>query len=195
MHKPSGRILDVYTDMPCIFLNTAQDFQNYGKMLFKEEILKVAEIATPLAIFGENGNEQENSVYDEYKSTSNLELMLENEREVEHAMETLFTQSDIQESLPIIGKSKVVYTKHSGICIRPQLFPDAVSHVSMVNNYSLQDVHINIIFFRKTSRVLYYNHQICIVNKPYINLELLFQIQPSENNDLNKTTYNIKNIL
>lgn len=148
MHKPSGRILDVYTDMPCIFVNTAQDFQNYGKMLFKEEILKVAEIATPLAVFGENGNEQEeNSVYDEYKSLSNIELMLENEGEVEHHMETTFTQSDVQESLPIIGKSKVVYTKHSGVCIRPQLFPDAVSHVSSRQQFNIGYINKQIYFF------------------------------------------------
>lgn len=121
--------------MPCVFVNTAQEFPNYGKTLIKEEILKVTEILTPMARFGQNGNEQESSNSDEDQSVGDLELMLsENDSKGEHVMETPLTHSNehnVQESWPIIGKSKTVYGKHSGICIRPQLFPDAVSHVSI----------------------------------------------------------------
>lgn len=124
-------MLDVYTNMPCVFINTAQEFPNYGKMLYEEEILKVTEIVTPIAKFGENGNEQGSSISSEYKSTSDLDLILP-EDEDENAMGTPSTQTNVQEIGPIIGKSKTVYNRHSGICIRPQLYPDAVTHVNII---------------------------------------------------------------
>lgn len=135
MHKSSGRILDVYTDMPCIYVNTAQDFPSYGKISFKEEVLKVTDIASPMARFGGNENKLESSsISDEYNFMSNHELIMsENEEEGEHFLKKPLKQVNVhitQDSWPIIGKSKTVYRKHSGICIRPQLFPDAVSHVS-----------------------------------------------------------------
>lgn len=134
VHLPSGRMLDVYTDMPCILVNTAQNFPNYGKMFFEEKVLEITDIAVPSANFGINGYEQTSSVSDEYRSTSNLELIPEDELNEDYAMDTsslLSKQLSIHDQ-PIIGKSKTVYTKHSGICIRPQLFPDAVTHVSLL---------------------------------------------------------------
>lgn len=117
--------------MPCVLINTAQEFPNYGKMLYEEEVLKVTEIVTPIAKFGENGNEQGSSISSEYKSASDLDLVLL-EDEDENAMGTPSIQTNIQEIGPIIGKSKTVYNKHSGICIRPQLYPDAVTHVNII---------------------------------------------------------------
>lgn len=134
MHKPSGRMLDIYSDMPCVFVDTAQDFPNYGNMLLKEEVLKVTNITTPIAKFGKNGDEQTASyISDENKSISDIELLMpENEQEGDYMMETPSMDTEyIQENGPILGKCKTVYTKHSGICIRPQLFPDAVTHVNI----------------------------------------------------------------
>lgn len=124
-------MLDVYTNMPCVFINTAQEFPNYGKMLYEEEVLKVTEIVTPIAKFGENGNEQDSSISSEYKSASDLDLILP-EDEDENAMGTPSIQTNVHEIGPIIGKSKTVYNRHSGICIRPQLYPDAVTHVNII---------------------------------------------------------------
>lgn len=129
MHKQSGRMLDIYTDMPCIYVNTAQDFPNYGKSLFKEEILKVTNIEAPLAKFDKYEYEQESFISEEYKFTSDAELV-----EEEHNLDYEIKQSStlvnhVQEIKPIKGKSNTIYNKHSGICIRPQLFPDAVTHV------------------------------------------------------------------
>lgn len=136
LHKKSGRILDIYTDMPCIFVNTAQDFPEYGKMLLNEETLKITEIATPTAKFSINDNYQQSSssIYNEYRSMSDLEPILpEEELEDEYDMKMPLSKTsfNIQENEPIIGKSNTVYNKHSGICIRPQLFPDALAHVSL----------------------------------------------------------------
>jgi aldose 1-epimerase len=132
VHLPSGRILDIYTDMPCIFVNTAQNFPIYGKMFFDEEVLKITNISTPNAKFGINGNEQTSCVLDEYKSTSDLEMLPEDEQDEECVIETTSLQSKFNiHDEPILGKSNTVYTKHSGICIRPQLFPDAVTYVSL----------------------------------------------------------------
>lgn len=128
-------MLDIYTDMPCVFINTAQDFPNYGKMLCKEEILKITDIATPTAKFGKNGNSQQESfISDEYKSTSDIEQFLaEEEQEDDYVSKTpsMVSNDNVgQQSEPIIGKTNIIYSKHSGICIRPQLFPDAVTHAS-----------------------------------------------------------------
>lgn len=136
MHKPSGRLLDIYTDMPCVFVNTAQDFPNYGKMFLDEEVLKITEIDSPIATFGNSGNEQQtNSIGEENTSKSELDIMLpedvEGEGEHEEKFPSVQLNQNVQDNInPIIGKSNTVYRKHSGICIRPQLFPDAVTHVS-----------------------------------------------------------------
>lgn len=156
MHKPSGRLLDIYTDMPCVFINTAQDFPNYGKMLFQEEIVKITDIATPTAKFGKNGSEElESFISDEYKSISEQELLLPEEGQddefVSKTPSTLSSNNTIQQNEPIIGKTKIVYNKHSGVCIRPQLFPDAVTHVSYFIYYKLiLIICISLIFSRKT---------------------------------------------
>lgn len=164
--------------MPCVYVNTAQEFPNYGKTLVKEEVLKVTEIATPMARFGQNGNDQEESSISDDQSVGDLEQMLpENDGEGECTMETPLVQSNVEESWPIIGKSKTVYGKHSGICIRPQLFPDAVSHVSITVMFIFNIEHYIFYdwkYFRKTSRVWFLNHQIFTVSKLYTNLELLF---------------------
>lgn len=129
VHKQSGRLLDIYTDMPCIYLNTAQDFPNYGKSLFKEEILKVTDIETPLAKFNTYENEQQSLISEEYTFLSETEL-IEEEHNLDYEMKVSSTQvNSVQEIKPIKGKSNTIYNKHSGICIRPQLFPDAVIHV------------------------------------------------------------------
>lgn len=132
MHKPSGRILDIYTDMPCVFINTAQDFPSYGKMVFKEEITNVTEIATPIAKFTKNDPEA-SSISGEYKSVSELELPVDEQEEIVTETSSSQTNHNVQENRPIIGKSHTVYKKNSGICIRPQLFPDAVIYASLFN--------------------------------------------------------------
>lgn len=129
-------MLDIYSDMPCVFIDTAQDFPSYGNKLLKEEVLKITDIATPDAKFGKNGDEQITSYFsEENKSISDIELLMsENEQEGDYMMETLSTHTKhVQENKLILGKCKTMYTKHSGICIRPQLFPDAVTHVSINN--------------------------------------------------------------
>lgn len=140
LHTKSGRMLDIYTDMPCIFVNTAQDFPEYGKMLLNEETMKITEIATPTANFSINENYQQSSSYisNEYRSMSDLEpILLDEELEDEYNLKMPLSKTsfNIQENVPIIGKSNTVYNKHSGICIRPQLFPDALAHVSLFNRY------------------------------------------------------------
>ncbi|XP_025204615.1 aldose 1-epimerase-like isoform X2 [Melanaphis sacchari] len=127
VHKKSGRMLDIYTDMPCIYINTAQDFPNYGTSLFKEEVMKVTNIEAPLAKFDKYENEQDSVMSDEYKFESDVEL-IEEENNLEYEMKTLSQINHIQEIKPIKGKSNTIYSKHSGVCIRPQLFPDAVTH-------------------------------------------------------------------
>lgn len=122
--------------MPCVFVNTAQDFPNYGKMFLDEEVLKITEIDSPIATFGISGNEQQtNSIGEENTSKSELDIMLpedvEGEGEHEEKFPPVQLNQNVQDNInPIIGKSNTVYRKHSGICIRPQLFPDAVTYVS-----------------------------------------------------------------
>jgi len=118
-------MLDIYTDMPCVYINTAQDFPYYGKSLFKEEVMKVTDIEVPLAKFDNYEDEHESFISDEYKFESDVE-----EHNLDYEMKESSTQIDyVQEIKPIKGKSNTIYSKHSGICIRPQLFPDAVTHV------------------------------------------------------------------
>jgi len=172
-------MLDIYTDMPCIYINTAQDFPNYGKSLFKEEVLKVTDIETPLAKFNIYENEQSlMSEDEEYTFLSDTELI--EEHNLDYEMKVSSTQiNNIQEIKPIKGKLNTIYNKHSGICIRPQLFPDAVIHVILliIVNLYINKINLNIWkCSRKTSTVLFLNHQICIVSKSFINLELLLQL-------------------
>lgn len=129
-------MLDIYTDMHCVSVNTAQNFPNYGKMLFKEDVINVTKIASPIAKFGET--ERASSVSGEYKSTNESEY-LQNVKE-EMITETSSTQTNhkVPENGPIIGKLHTVYKKNSGICIRPQLFPDAVKHVNLFDNFYKQ---------------------------------------------------------
>lgn len=127
VHKQSGRVLDIYTDMPCIYINTAQDFPNYGKSLFKEEVLKVTNIEAPIAKFDKYESEQESFMSEEYKFSSDTEL-IEEEHNLDYEIKESSTQVNVQEIMPLKGKSNTIYNKHSGICIRPQLFPDAVVH-------------------------------------------------------------------
>lgn len=177
VHKQSGRMLDIYTDMPCIYVNTAQDFPNYGKSLFKEEVLKVTNIETPLAKFDKYENEQESFISEEYKFTSDTELIEEHNLDYDIG-QSLTQVNHVQEIKPIKGKSNTIYNKHSGICIRPQLFPDAVTHVIFLIIVNLYKNKINFNIwkcFRKISTVLFLNHQICIASKSFINLELLLQ--------------------
>jgi len=168
-------MLDIYTDMPCIYVNTGQDFPNYGKSLFKEEILKVTNIEAPLAKFDKYENEQESFISEEYKFTSDTELV-EEEHNLDYDIKHSSTQANhVHEIKPIKGKLNTIYNKHSGICIRPQLFPDAVTHVIFF--CLLLILYSNKINFniwkcsRKTSTVLFLNHQICIASKSFINLE------------------------
>lgn len=128
-------MLDIYTDMPCIFVNTAQDFPEYGEMLFNEEVMKVTEIVTPSAIFGfDDKDQQACSISNEYRSLSDLKLILPEEQEDEYNMKMDLSEinPNIQENIQIMGKLNTVYKKHSGICVRPQLFPDALAHVSLI---------------------------------------------------------------
>lgn len=125
--------------MPCVFINTAQEFPNYGSMLHKEEILNVTDILSPSAKFGANGYDQSHSVKDEYASRSDMDLMLQEGEDEEEDKEYVIcrpsthTYHSVHLGAPIVGKSKTVYSKHSGVCIRPQLFPDAITHVSPIN--------------------------------------------------------------
>lgn len=131
LHKHSGRMLDIYTDMPCIHVNTAQDFPDYGKTLHKEEILKITNIEAPFAKFDSYENEQ-SYISDEYNFASEIEIM-EEEQNLDYVMKASSTQvNHVQEIRPIKGKLNTIYNKHSGICIRPQLFPDAVTHVILL---------------------------------------------------------------
>jgi len=143
VHKQSGRVLDIYTDMPCIYINTAQDFPNYGNSLFKEEVLKVTNIEAPLAKFNKYENEQESFISEEYKFSSDTELM--EEHNLDYEIKKSSTQLNIQEIKPLKGKSNTIYNKHSGICIRPQLFPDAVTHVILL---IIVNLYINKIHFK-----------------------------------------------
>lgn len=161
-------MLDIYTDMPCIYINTAQDFPNYGKSLFNEEVMKVTDIEAPLAKFDKYENEHESLISDEYKFASDAEL-IEEEHNLDYEMKTSSTQINyFHEIKPIKGKSNTIYNKHSGICIRPQLFPDAVTHVILLIIVTL---YMNKMYFnilkssRKTSTALFSNRQICIVSK------------------------------
>jgi len=178
VHKQSGRMLDIYTDMPCININTAQDFPNYGKSLFKEKVMKVTDIEVPLAKFDKYENEQESYISEEYKFASDVELT-EEERNLDYMVKTSSTQiNNVHDIKPIKGKSNTIYNKHSGICIRPQLFPDAVTHVILliIVNLHVNKTNFNIWkFSRKTSTVLFLNHQKCIVSESFINLVLLLQ--------------------
>lgn len=167
VHKQSGRMLDIYTDMPCIYVNTAQDFPNYGKSLFKEEVLKVTNIEAPLAKFDKYENEQESFISEEYKFTSDTELIEEHNLDYDIG-QSLTQVNHVQEIKPIKGKSNTIYNKHSGICIRPQLFPDAVTHVICLIVVNLYKNKINFNIWkcsRKISTVLFLNHQICIASK------------------------------
>lgn len=132
MHKPSGRMLDIYTDMNCVCVNTAQDFPSYGKMLFNEDVTRVTEISTPIARFAKTDH-QASSVTGENTSTSELEYAEDDHEETIANISSTQTNHKVSDIGPIIGKSHAVYKKNSGICIRPQLFPDAVKHVSFFN--------------------------------------------------------------
>jgi len=124
-------------------VNTAQELPNYGHTLRKEEILNVIDITTPSAKFGASGpddhwSEDEN----ELASKSELKLLLldnengdrEGGKYVDTRASSVYTVGN--HSVPIIGKSNTVYGRHSGICVRPQLFPDAVTHVSSQRLYT-----------------------------------------------------------
>lgn len=148
--------------MPCVLINTAQDFPDYGNMFFKEEILKITEMTTPTAKFGNRENEQQTSsisIKDKLECTiSNIDLTLsEDEGDGEQAQSLTETDSNIQKIWPIIGKSKTVYNKHSGICIRPQLFPDAIMHVSFYFDDCTLNILINI--FYSTEELQQYHSQ------------------------------------
>lgn len=132
VHKPSGRMLDIYTDMNCICVNTAQDFPSYGKMLFNEDVIKITEISTPVARFAITDH-QASSVSGENTSTSELEYVQDELEEMVAEVPSTQTNHKVSEIGLIIGKSHTVYKKNSGICIRPQLFPDAVKHVIFFN--------------------------------------------------------------
>lgn len=153
MHRASGRTLDVFTDMPCVLINTAQDFPDYGKMFFKEEILNITEMTTPNAKFAMKENEQQTSsisIKDKLQvcTISNLELILpEDEEDGEQDLDLTESDSNITKMKPVVGKSKTVYSKHSGICIRPQLFPDAIMHVSFYFEHCTLQILILKFFF------------------------------------------------
>lgn len=125
-------MLDIYSDMDCVYVNTAQDFPCYGKMAYKEDVMKVTEIATPIAKFAKT-DQQASFDSGEYMSTNELEYIQDEHEEMVTESSSTQTNKKVLENGPIIGKSHTVYKKNSGICIRPQLFPDAVKHVSLFN--------------------------------------------------------------
>jgi len=87
--------------------------------------LNVTEILSPSAKFGANGPDKDGP------TTSKSDL--EDEERGPYVVRARSTHADRgvhEDVLPITGKSNTVYSRHSGICIRPQLFPDAVTHVS-----------------------------------------------------------------
>lgn len=161
-------MLDIYTDMPCVLINTAQDFPNYGKMLLDEEILKITKLVTPIATFGVNGKDQEDfSVAEESKPNNDFERMLvECYEDEEENVQKISSTSTIEKISPIIGKSNTIYKKHSGICIRPQMFPDAVTHVSLINNlFMTQIISLFNLYFRKILIMKFSSHQTSIINE------------------------------
>lgn len=158
VHLPSGRMLDVYTDMPCIFVNTAQNFPIYGKTFLNEEVVKVTDITVPIAKFGNNENDQTSSASDEYRSTSDLEMLPEDELNEDNAMEnaSFRSQPNIYD-VPVIGKSKTVYSQHSGICVRPQLLPVAMSHDVSLFSVTRHDQNLYLYLkmcSRRTSKIV-----------------------------------------
>ncbi|XP_050434769.1 galactose mutarotase-like isoform X2 [Adelges cooleyi] len=136
VHKSSGRTLDVYTDMPCIHINTAQDFPDYGNIMIKDEkVTKVTDLISPNAMFGESGSEQHSETAEDL-SIYSLEQLVPEDMEEGNSLQiptTAYQNNKVKKTNPIIGKSKTIYNRLSGISIRPQLYPDAVTHKDFVN--------------------------------------------------------------
>lgn len=134
VHKPSGRTLDVYTDMPCIHVNTAQGFPDYGILeKIKENSTNASDSVLPNAIFGESGSEYHSRGAEETTMNSLEQLISENVEEgitLKIPESNLYPKNKAKKYSPIIGKSKAIYNKLCGISLRPQHFPDAPNHVS-----------------------------------------------------------------
>ncbi|XP_050543452.1 galactose mutarotase-like [Daktulosphaira vitifoliae] len=137
VHKPSGRTLDVYTDMPCIHVNTAQGFPDYGILdRINKNSAKVTDLVPPSAIFGESGSEHHSEGVEDTTINSLEQLVSEDMEEgttIKIPETNLYLNNKATINSPIIGKSKTIYNKLSGISLRPQLFPDAPNHDNFGN--------------------------------------------------------------